>query len=413
MKMKKVVLVFILVLAFVVSFSETVSFTRYQSGLTPVYETLDWTGGTLKSVSIPQFNSSLGTLTKAELTIQYDISQDIEVENTNDSGVNILVQGQCIATWSSLPNNLNNKVFTTATNNVSYDYDAYDGVEDYTGPSGRTFLDVTDSQSANYSFEIDLTSFIGSGNIDMNVGTFSGSSVFGATNISVVLASEALATATITYTYDAEETLPVELASFTAITTSDNFARINWATHTETGLLGFNIYRNETDNLDSSLKINLSPINPSNSSEYQSYSYTDNEVEGNTTYYYWLESQELSNISEIFGPVIVTIQAAGEDVEDVVVENLAGIKSIYPNPFNPETTIRYYLNSESNVQFEVYNLLGQRIHSSDLGSKSGNQYHSVVWNGKDDENNTCSSGTYFFKIKSNNFTQTSKAVLSK
>ncbi len=410
--MKKVVLVFVLVLVFVCSFADTVSFTRYQSGLTPVYETLDWAGASEATVSLPQFDSSLGTLTKVEFSIQFDISQDIYVESTNEVPVNIKVRGNSEILWFNLPNSISDVNFATKTNDIFFDYAIYDETVDYAGPSGRTFLDLNDSDNSVYEFTNNLAAFIGNSNMDMSVTTSSYYSVFGGSNMDIILESEALATATITYTYD-PITLPVELASFSAITTSENFAQINWATHTESELLGYNIFRNDSDNFESSVKININPINPTNSSEYHTYSYIDERVEANTTYYYWLESRELSNVSQIHGPVIVTIQAIGEDVEDIDYQNTAGIKSIYPNPFNPDTTVRFFLNNDSEVKFEIYNLRGQKVHTSNLGTKAGNQYHTVTWNGKTDNNQKCTSGTYLFRITSDNFTQTSKAVLSK
>jgi len=410
--MKKIILLFVLVLVYVCSFAETVSYTRYQSGLTPVYETLDWDGVSEATVSLPQFDSSLGTLTEVDFSIQFDISQDIYVESTNEVPVNIKVRGNSEILWSNLPNSISDVDFTTKTNDIYYDYAIYDETVDYAGTSGRTFLDLTDSDDSVYEFTNNLAAFIGNSTMDMSVTTSSYYSVFGGSNMDIILESEALATAIVTYTYE-PTTLPVELASFSAIATSDNFAQINWSTHTESELLGYNIFRNESDNFDTGIKINFNPINPTNSSEYHAYSYVDENVEANTTYYYWLESRELSNVSEVHGPVIVTIQALGEDVEDIIYNNAAGIKSIYPNPFYPDTTVRFLLRNDSNVKFEIYNILGQRVHTSNLGTKSGNQYHSVTWNGKSDSNQDCTSGTYFFRITSNNFSQTSKAVLSK
>ena len=410
--MKKILLVFVLIVVYICSFSETVSYTRYQSGETPLYETLDWAGVSEATISIPEFDSSLGTLTKVEFSFQFDITQDIFVESTNDVPVNIKVRGNSEIMWTNLPNSISDVDYTTRTNDIFYDYAIYDDNTDYAGPSGRTFLDLTDSDNSSYEFTNDLTAFIGTGTMDMNVNTSSYYSVFGGSNMDIILSSKALATASITYTYDSI-TLPVELASFSAVMTSSNFARIQWATHTESELLGYNIFRNESDNFDASIKINLTPINPTNSSEYHSYSYTDENVEENTSYYYWLESRELSNVSEIHGPVMVTTQSIGEDVGDIITNNAAGIKSIYPNPFNPNTTVRFFLRNDSNVKFEIYNLKGQRVHSSDLGTKVGNKYHTVTWNGKNDRNQDCSSGTYFFKVTSNSFSQTSKAILSK
>ncbi len=410
--MKKFMLLFTLLFVVLAVFADTVTYTRYQSGETPTFENLDWSGATLATVSLPQFDSSLGTLTEVDLTIQYDIDQDLYVENLNVVDSNVRVRGLCLAIWSNLPKSLPDEEYNTRTNNQYYDYAAYDGTVDYAGPSGKTFLNQTDSDNSAFNFTSSLAEFIGVGTIDINVETESEYSVSSGGNVDVVLLSEALATATITYTYE-PITLPVELASFTAVSTSNNLAEILWTTHSESGLLGYNIYRNEENNFDSSSKINLNPIQANNTTQFQSYSYTDNEVVENTRYYYWLESRELSNVNEIFGPVVVKIQSSGEDVEDITMDNLAGIKSIYPNPFNPNTTIRYFLANDSQVKFEVYNLIGQKIESLDLGSKTGEQYHTVAWNGKDSRNQECPSGVYFFRIITQDFTQTSKAVLSK
>lgn len=35
----------------------------------------------------------------------------------------------------------------------------------------------------------------------------------------------------------------------------------------------------------------------------------------------------------------------------------------YPNPFNPETTIKYRISMSTHVTLKIHNLLGQEIHT--------------------------------------------------
>lgn len=83
-----------------------------------------------------------------------------------------------------------------------------------------------------------------------------------------------------------------------------------------------------------------------------------------------------------------------------------------PNPFNPETQIRYDLPVSGHVNLTVYNVLGQKVRAlvnefQDVGRKS------VVWDGHDDGGGEVASGIYFYKIKVENFEKTRKMVLIK
>ena len=91
----------------------------------------------------------------------------------------------------------------------------------------------------------------------------------------------------------------------------------------------------------------------------------------------------------------------------------------YPNPFNPSgagrsptTTINYSLKENSKVSLNIYNIKGQKVKTliSDQLSASD---HSVVWNGRDENNNPVSSGIYFYKLKTANFEKTRKMILIK
>ncbi|MCD4817534.1 MAG: PKD domain-containing protein [Candidatus Cloacimonetes bacterium] len=84
----------------------------------------------------------------------------------------------------------------------------------------------------------------------------------------------------------------------------------------------------------------------------------------------------------------------------------------YPNPFNPETTISYALPEASDVSLQVFNIKGQLVNTLvNENIETGN--HSVVWNGKDNNDRKVSSGIYFYRINAGEFTDIKKMLLIK
>lgn len=69
---------------------------------------------------------------------------------------------------------------------------------------------------------------------------------------------------------------------------------------------------------------------------------------------------------------------------------------IYPNPFNPSTTISFLLTTED-TELVVYNIKGQKVKSLSVQG-SQNLHVSLTWNGDDENSNPVSSGIYFFNL---------------
>jgi len=84
----------------------------------------------------------------------------------------------------------------------------------------------------------------------------------------------------------------------------------------------------------------------------------------------------------------------------------------YPNPFNPTTKINYSLKENSKVSINIYNIKGQKVKQLVSDQLSTGQ-HSAVWNGKDNNGRSVSSGIYFYKLKTGNFEKTRKMILMK
>ena len=84
----------------------------------------------------------------------------------------------------------------------------------------------------------------------------------------------------------------------------------------------------------------------------------------------------------------------------------------YPNPFNPSTEISFSLPSNSHVELDIYNVLGQKVKSLVSGELTAGE-HTVMWDGQNASGATVSSGVYFYRIAAGDFTDTKKMMMLK
>ncbi|MDP8211546.1 MAG: T9SS type A sorting domain-containing protein [Candidatus Stygibacter australis] len=96
------------------------------------------------------------------------------------------------------------------------------------------------------------------------------------------------------------------------------------------------------------------------------------------------------------------------------IPNIKSIHSIknYPNPFNPSTTISYTLEETQNIQLTIYNIKGQKINTL-VNESCQSGAHSIVWNGNDASGSPVASGLYFYRLKTDNETNSGKLMLLK
>lgn len=77
----------------------------------------------------------------------------------------------------------------------------------------------------------------------------------------------------------------------------------------------------------------------------------------------------------------------------------------FPNPFNPETKIQYALPEDNYVTIKIYDVLGKEVITLINEFRSAGRYN-VTFNGEN-----FSSGLYYYKIESGNFSQVKKMIL--
>lgn len=85
----------------------------------------------------------------------------------------------------------------------------------------------------------------------------------------------------------------------------------------------------------------------------------------------------------------------------------------YPNPFNPTTTISFSTaGSDCETEVTIFNIKGQKIKSL-LKDRLEAGNHNIVWDGRDDNENSSGSGIYLYQIKSGSETKSAKMILIK
>jgi hypothetical protein len=88
------------------------------------------------------------------------------------------------------------------------------------------------------------------------------------------------------------------------------------------------------------------------------------------------------------------------------------ITGVYPNPFNPSTTIGFDLSSPGRVRLAVYDVAGRQVRvliDRSLPSGPG----SAVWDGRDDGGRAVASGVYFCRLDAGRVHETKRVTLLK
>ncbi len=88
------------------------------------------------------------------------------------------------------------------------------------------------------------------------------------------------------------------------------------------------------------------------------------------------------------------------------------LTSVYPNPFNPRTTIEFALAEAGIVELAVFDIRGRLIRRLDHEHRPAGRYR-VTWSGEDGVEQRIPAGTYFCRLIAAGTSQTVKVTLAK
>jgi len=187
--------------------------------------------------------------------------------------------------------------------------------------------------------------------------------------------------------------LPVELSSFSASIVNEGI-KLNWRTETEVSNYGFEIERKTQDVRSKTWERIGFMEGHGNSNSPKEYSFIDNNV---TAGKYSYRLKQIDNDGKFEYSKVIEIDV-GAPLEYELSQN-------YPNPFNPSTTIKFSIPESGLVKLLIFNVLGEQIKTLVNGVKEAG-IHTINFNATE-----LKSGIYFYKIKTNNFTEVKKMIL--
>lgn len=118
---------------------------------------------------------------------------------------------------------------------------------------------------------------------------------------------------------------------------------------------------------------------------------------------------KIDNIFKLGAPVSITPVVIDQLSSDRSVPLIKPL-SIYPNPFNPSTTISFELKEPERVVVRIFDVSGRLVKTLADGTFT-NGPHELQWNGYDNNGAMVASGIYFIRLDSNTYTITQKAIM--
>lgn len=101
----------------------------------------------------------------------------------------------------------------------------------------------------------------------------------------------------------------------------------------------------------------------------------------------------------------LNLSLAKEEAEDISVHEKTEAEidnfkeaGVYPNPFNPTTSIRFAVQTPTSVKLQIFNLRGELVRTLANGDFQRGVYERV-WNGRDHTGNLSASGIYFYRLQ--------------
>ena len=111
--------------------------------------------------------------------------------------------------------------------------------------------------------------------------------------------------------------------------------------------------------------------------------------------------------AERVGTVVTSASPTAVKTERSMTVNEFQLDQNFPNPFNPTTTVTFSIPQSGLTAVKVYDLLGKEVATLINGNLSAG-FYTVPFNASE-----LPSGVYFYTLRSGNFTQTKKMILTK
>jgi hypothetical protein len=114
--------------------------------------------------------------------------------------------------------------------------------------------------------------------------------------------------------------------------------------------------------------------------------------------------------SEVFSMATATASPVENDPN--APPSVTRLTAIFPNPFNPRTTIAFDLAQAGMIEVAIFDVRGVRVRVLETGNKPVGRYV-ATWDGQDDRGRDAATGTYLCRLMTAQGSQTWKMVLAR
>ena len=84
----------------------------------------------------------------------------------------------------------------------------------------------------------------------------------------------------------------------------------------------------------------------------------------------------------------------------------------FPNPFNPETQIRFSIGGEESVKLIIYDMMGRKV-ATLLSGQVDAGYHFIQWDGTNSIGSSVAAGVYIYTIQTGKHRDVNKMIYLK
>ncbi|PJA54790.1 MAG: hypothetical protein CO167_01890, partial [Candidatus Marinimicrobia bacterium CG_4_9_14_3_um_filter_48_9] len=138
------------------------------------------------------------------------------------------------------------------------------------------------------------------------------------------------------------------------------------------------------------------------------YQFTDDHVDIGATYYYRLSDVDYKGVR--IDHAVISVVVSGKDQN--AIPGSFSLERIYPNPFNPSTTVSFTVNEATDIAVNLFDVNGRLVSRlTNNRYESGN--YNVRWNGLTHDGQPAPSGIYLVQISNNQSSLTRKVVLAR
>jgi hypothetical protein len=268
---------------------------------------------------------------------------------------------------------------SSPTYTLTYDYDGHPGIQS----EGNLELASRSNNAATSWTDLDAT-------LDTGANTLIKS---GQTGTEYILGSTS------------DNALPVVLSMFSAEAVQDDIL-LKWTTESEVNNIGFILERKSAETgwqTIASYQTHPSLQCQGNTSQSTDYEFLDIAVRPDITYQYRLSDVSTAGDVTIIDALEITMNMHSIDE--------TRLEPVYPNPFNQQAKISYYLAEEVSVSLNVYDINGRLVFQLMDNIKQSPGSYSIHWNSRNDLGQKHTTGTYILRMTAGKVVQTQKVLL--